>query len=168
MYDLLKHDSEINHSKKNDSEQNPEAVIRDRVLNALALIHLSDIVFLKRNDTPRERLAYGLLEFWLDHVYTPGLRYMDGLKGDRNEAEAALFLESFSEEEFDWLERFNRFLELRIDRLRPDDRTSNSFPIKDTWNGIVRDAGNLIALMEPDMYDGKKRLERVRKEIRAS
>jgi len=160
MYDPKEHDSQ-----SDDPAQNQETSVRERVLNALALIHLSDVVFLKRFKTPPERLAYDLLEFWLDHVYSPGMRYMDGLKGDRNEAKASVFRESFSEEECDWLERFNRFLELRIDRLQPEDVTSKSFPIKDTWNGIVRDAGNLIALMEPGMYDGKKRLERVRNEI---
>ena len=160
MYDLLK-----NESNRNDFEQYPGTDIRENVLNALALIHLSEVVFLKRPETPRERLAYDLLEFWLDHVYTPGMRYMDSIKGDRSDKKVSVFKEAFSEEEIDWLERFNRFLELRIDRLRPDDVRSKKFPIKDTWNGIVRDAGNLIALMEPGMYEGKKRLEKVRNEI---
>jgi len=139
--------------------------VREHVLDALALIHLSAVVFVKRSDMPPEQIAYELLRYWLDDVYSPGLRYMEGYKGDRSPTEVALFEESFTEEEFAWLERFNRFLELRIDRLRPAEREEEQFPIKDTWNGIVRDAGNLIALMEPDRYTGKARLDRVRSEI---
>ena len=56
----------------------------------------------------------------------------------REEADKA-----FSEEEFGWLERFNRFLELRLDRLSERKTEAREFPIADTWNGIVRDAGNL-------------------------
>ena len=163
MYDLLQNDS-----NKYDPEQVSDTDIRETVLNALALIHLSEVVFLKRSETPRERLAYDLLEFWLNHVYTPGMRYMDGIKGDRSEAGVSVFVAAFSEEELEWLERFNRFLELRIDRLRSDDVRSKTFPIKDTWHGIVRDAGNLIALMEPGLYDGKRRLEQVRKKINSN
>jgi hypothetical protein len=141
------------------------SVVRGHVLDALALIHLSEVVFVKRSGMPREQIAHQLLRYWLDTIYAPGIRYMDGFKGDRNPEEVAMFVACFTEEELEWLERFNRFLELRIDRLRPADRDANQFPIKDTWNGIVRDAGNLIALIEPDRYQSKKRLDRIRSEI---
>lgn len=148
-----------------DDQGLKKSEIRERVLNALALIHLSDVVFLKKSDSSPQRISYDLLTFWLDHVYAPGMRYMDGLKGDRDPEQVSIFQQSFNDEEMEWLERFNRFLELRIDRLRPAELEAREFPIKDTWNGIVRDAGNLIALMEPDMLKGKARLDRVRSEI---
>ena len=151
----------------NNNSRGRDSALREKVLDALALIHLSEAIFIKRSDMTPEHIAYDLLTFWLDRVYTPGFRYMEGFKGDRNAEDATIFEENFSEEEFDWLERFNRFLELRIDRLRPSQKEMKEFPIKDTWIGITRDAGNLIALMEPEFLTKKKRLDRMRAQITA-
>ena len=99
----------------------------------------------------RERSAFDLIRFWFDEIWAPGLRYMDGFKGDRDAALETTFREAFSEEEYLWLERFNRFLELRVDRLAEEDREDGRFPSGDTWSAIVRDARNLLELLDPDV-----------------
>lgn len=102
-----------------------------------------------------ERAAFDLVRFWFDEVWAPGLRYMDGYKGDRDPALEAAFREAFADEEYLWLERFNRFLELRVDRLSDDERREERFPAGDTWHAIVRDARNLLELLDPS---GQERL----------
>ena len=102
---------------------------------------------------------------WFDAIYNPGHRYMDGYKGDRDEEAALEFESAFTEDEFEYLERFNRFLELRIDRLSTKDRENGRFPNSDTWRGIMRDADNLLELIEGDLRK-IKRLEGV--EIRTT
>ncbi len=143
------------------SDNKKTSIPRQRVLNALALFHRYDQICVCRPELPSKRVAFELCRLWLDHVFTPGLRYMDGFKGDRDAEAAQDFIDAFSDEEYSWLERFNRFLELRLDRLRPDERESGEFPDNDTWKGIVRDAGNLLDLIEGDPRTRSARLDLV-------
>lgn len=113
-----------------------------------------------RVDTPVrtpeiEHTAFDMIRFWFDEIWAPGLRYMDGFKGDRDPALERAFREVFSGEEYLWLERFNRFLELRVDRLSERERREERFPAGDTWRAIVRDAHNLLELLDPS---GQQRL----------
>ncbi|NNF03926.1 MAG: hypothetical protein HKN17_05630 [Rhodothermales bacterium] len=129
--------------------------VRRRVLAGLGLIVLEGGGSDEEGRARRERRSFDLIRFWFDVVWAPGLRYMDGFKGDRDPAREAAFRETFSDEEFLWLERFNRFLELRVDRLHDDERTQERFPAGDTWTAIVRDAANLLELLDPS---GRQRL----------
>lgn len=118
-----------------------------------------------RAGDPAERTAFDLIRFWFDEVWAPGLRYMDGFKGDRDAAAEAAFREAFPDDEYLWLERFNRFLELRVDRLSEKQRRSERFPTGDTWTAIVRDARNLLELLDPsgrERLSDKKLLEEFR------
>lgn len=87
-----------------------------------------------------ERLAYEWCRVWFDEVYVPSLRYLDGLKGDRSEEDVAAFWDAFSDEEKEVLERFHRFLELRVDMLSEEVHRRASFPQSDAWDSIVRHA----------------------------
>jgi len=126
-------------------DRNPDDSTVERKLDAPA-----------RHAGANERVAFDLIRFWFDQVWAPGVRYMDGFKGDRDPALEEAFRDAFSEEEYLWLERFNRFLELRVDRLSDRERTEERFPAGDTWLAIVRDARNLIELLDPS---GQERLE---------
>lgn len=90
------------------------------------------------------RLAFELCRLWLDEIYTPGIRYLDGLKGDRCEEAAARFQACFTPEERAALERFHCFLELRMDMLPETDRQRAFFPQNDSWENLVRDAAYLL------------------------
>ncbi len=126
-------------------------MVRERVLDALALLRSANILSSIDPSLPPERVAFELCRMWFDAIYTPGHRYMEGYKGDRDEDAALDFESAFTEDEFEYLERFNRFLELRIDRLSSKDRENGRFPSSDTWRGIMRDADNLLELIEGDL-----------------
>jgi hypothetical protein len=128
---------------------------KTRVLDALSLFASSDQMASIRPDLQPGRYGYLLCEMWFDAVYVPGTRYMDGLKGDRDPAAADAFLALFDEDEERWLERFNRFLELRVDRLSKSDREAGVFPPGERWSSIQRDAGYLIELLGGNPRKGK-------------
>ena len=103
-----------------------------------------------------ERTAFALCRLWFDEVYTPGLRYLDGLKGDRSEAAVRHFEAAFTEAEREALARFHRFLELRVDMLPERDRHRGVFPENDAWRSLLRDAAYLLDVLTPDA-DGLRR-----------
>lgn len=139
--------------------------IRERVLDALALLRSARALSSVVPDLKPERIAFELCRMWFDAIYKPGHRYMDGYKGDRSEPEALDFESAFTQDEFEYLERFNRFLELRIDRLSPAERTQGLFPDSDTWHAIMRDADNLLELIEGEPRK-VKRIEGVHKHMK--
>lgn len=91
-----------------------------------------------------ERLAYEWCRLWFDEVYVPSRRYLRGLKGDRSEEAAAEFRAEFTDEEQEALERFHRFLELRVEMLSDENHRNESFPQSDAWDSIVRHAGYVL------------------------
>jgi hypothetical protein len=138
-----------------------EYPVRDRVLDALTLIHLAPDFIAARPEVPGEIIAYAVCQYWFDHVFEPGIRYIQGLKGDRDSEAAARFEAAFDEEEWVHVERFHRFLELRIDRLGDDAHLRRAYPLDDSWNGIVRDAGNTVELLGADLTERTARLRRI-------
>lgn len=91
-----------------------------------------------------ERLAYEWCRLWFDDVYVPSRRYLRGLKGDWSEEAVARFRAGFTDEELEALERFHRFLELRVDMLSDEDHERERFPQNDAWDSIVRHAGYVL------------------------
>jgi len=138
-----------------------ESTIRSRLLDTLVLIHRSEQLVSIRPDIPPENIAFELCRLWFDHIFTPSQRYIDGWKGDADPDAEAEFIASFSEDEYEWLERFHRFMELRIDRLSEKQKGEGVFPINDTWKGISRDAGNLLDLLDPGGRRKTSQLENV-------
>ena len=134
------------------------------MLDTLVLIHRSEHLVSIRPDVPPENIAFSLCRLWFDHVFTPSRRYIDGWKGDLDPEATAEFIAAFTEEEYGWLERFHRFLELRIDRLSEKQKKEDVFPINDTWKGITRDAGNLLDLLD---QDGSRKTDRLETVMRA-
>lgn len=97
-----------------------------------------------------ERFAYVWCRLWFDEIYVPSARYLDGLKGDRSDPAVDKFWAVFTKTEREALERFHRFLELRIDMLPRDLAQCESFPQNDAWDHIVRHAGYALEELEPD------------------
>jgi hypothetical protein len=144
----------------------PENVeIRARVLDALLLFRHADALSSIRPDLTGERIAFELCRLWFDDVYTPSRRYMEGLKGDWDADAEEAFRDAFSPEESTWLERFHRFLELRIDRLSAAQKADAVFPNNDTWRGVMRDAGNLLDLMDDERARRVECIERACREL---
>jgi len=139
----------------------PDPDIRERVLDALALIHIAPRIMAARPDVPAERIAYALCRYWMDVVFEPGLRYVDGFKGDRDPKALDRFEAAFNEDEWEYLERFHRFVELRLDRLGPQDHADGQYPVDDSWHGITRDARNTAELLGDDPQERAKRLGRL-------
>jgi len=130
----------------------------------LVLFHGSEQIVAIRPDVPAETVAFELCRLWIDHVFSPSMRYLDGVKGDHDEQAAERFIVAFTEEEYEWVERFHRFLELRIDRLSDEQKTACTFPINDTWRGITQDAGNLLDLLDPT---GSRKTKQVAEAMRS-
>lgn len=129
---------------------------RQRVILYLAFLSSRDCQSICSRFAKAEKLAFQLCRLWFDEIYTPGTRYIDGLKGTRSEVEADEFWSDFTEEERMALERFHRFLELRIDMLPADAKEREIFPQNDLWISVTRDASHVLEALAVDV----DRLER--------
>lgn len=128
----------------------PNDRIRERVVLALALLASDAGQTAGHRDLPPDQWAYAWCHLWFDEVYTPSTRYLDGIKGDRSEEAAVQFWAAFTADERDALERFHRFLELRMDMLSEADRERAAFPQNDAWNAILRHATYVLDELNPD------------------
>lgn len=121
---------------------------RNRVTLVLALLSSEECRQACHRILAPERLAYEWCRLWFDEIYVPSRRYLDGLKGDWSEEATDEFRACFSEAELDALERFHRFLELRVDMLSDEAHQRESFPQNDAWDSIVRHAGYVLEDLE--------------------
>ena len=106
--------------------------------------------------------GFQLCRFWFESVYEPGLWTVDGLRGDRDKERIEAFWRAFDEEERSYLERFNRFVELRLE-MTPEELGKKGEVDPDRWAGIVRDARNTLELIEPNFSATRKTIETVLK-----
>lgn len=106
----------------------------------------------------QDRLAFELCRIWFDEIYIPSRRYFDALKGDFSEEAAERFKSAFSDDEIAALERFSRFLELRMEMLSGAARSSRRVPNNDAWQSLVRHAFYLLDDLEPDAEYRRARL----------
>lgn len=166
VHDKPQPDHDQQQADPNDDSDLPDIEsVRERVLDALALIRSAPVLSSVFPDLSTEKTAFDLCRMWFDLIYKPGHRYMEGFKGDRDESEALDFESAFTADEFEYLERFNRFLELRVDRLDSEEWAEGRFPDSDTWHAIIQDADNLLALIDGDRRK-VLRLEGVEKKLR--
>lgn len=125
--------------------------VRNRVVLFLALLASRECQEACREFLPSDKLAFELCRLWFDEIYVPGSRYLDAFKGDRSAADVAQFQEYFADEEQAALERFHRFLELRLDMLPEHAKKQGVFPQNDLWQSIVRDAGHVLEALGADV-----------------
>lgn len=107
---------------------------------------------------PPERLAYELCRIWFDEIFIAGHRYFDGLKGDFSQEAADRFRNAFTDEELAAIERFSRFLELRLEMLSNPTVKVGRIPDNDAWRSLVRDAGYLLDDLDPEGPVRRRRL----------
>ena len=129
---------------------------RDRVLIFLSFFTSPESQRAHLPHIAPEHMAFELCSIWFERVFTSGIRYLDGLKGDYNEEASTAFRAEFSEEEWKYLERFHRFLELRIDMMPAEAKKKRTLPENNLWESIVRDARYLFELLEPDERKRRK------------
>lgn len=130
---------------------------RKRVTLVLAFLSSEECREACRQVVPPERLAYEWCRLWFDEIYLPSVRYLEGLKGDRSEEEVEAFRACFRSEELEAMERFHRFLELRVEMLSEEAHRKEAFPQSDAWDSIVRHAGYVLEDLEsvdPDAVRG--------------
>ena len=97
------------------------------------------------------KLAFQLARIWFDDIYLPGIRYLDGgFKGDYSEKAVAKFTEGFTQDEFNALERFHHFFELRLEMIPIPTRESGVWPQNDSWSNMIKGARNLLELFALD------------------
>lgn len=130
------------------SSADPSA--RERLTLFLALLASDECRTACHQVLPADGFAYTWCRLWFNEVYVPSSRYLDGLKGDVSEEAVTQFRSSFTDAEMEALERFHRFLELRIEMLPHDLAETQAFPQTDAWDHVVRHAGYALEELEQD------------------
>ena len=135
----------------------PANGVRERVVVFLAALTSEAFREAVQHCWAPERLAYELCRLWVEDLYAPGLRGMDGLRGRDAEA-VRRFEAAFTEPERAALERFHHFLLLRLDMLPASARQRGCFPQHDGWRNLVRDASYLLETLATDPDEIRKGL----------
>ena len=148
----------------NEDRSHSTSSLRERTALALALLTSEACREAFHSHLSPGKFAYAWCQLWFDEIYTPSTRYLDGIKGDRREEPVARYEAAFTDDERAALERFHRFLELRVDRLSDEDRQRAAFPQTDAWAAVVRHAAYLLEELAADPSALQKRL---RKAVRA-
>ena len=126
---------------------------RERVLVYLHLLSNPDASDRFKQSTDREASAIELCRLWIEEIYLPGYRNLDGLKSDRSEIGAERFNAQFTRRELELLYQFHRFLELRLEMLRKRLPAETSFPDGDFWQNIFRHARNVLVEIDPERLE---------------
>lgn len=137
--------------------------IREQVISFLLFLTSETCLKSCYRYMPAEKFNFELCRVWFEEIYAPGRRYLTTLKGDFSEEAARFFQTCFTEEEFQSLERFHRFWELRLDMLAEKCRQQGIFPDNDSWGNLRRDARYLVETLEPDKRRRRTLLERLMK-----
>ncbi len=126
---------------------------RERVLVFLNL--LANPAASDRFGRVRDPSATGLelCRLWIEDIYTPGIRNLDGLKHDRSETGASQFNAAFSAREQELLFQFHRFLELRLEMFPKRLPEECRFPDGDFWQNIFRHARNVLDEIDPERLE---------------
>ena len=152
------------------NSEKPDATTthRERVLIYLKFLAdpASDILF--RNTADPQQLAIDLCGLWIENIFLPGPRNLDGLKGCTSEREIASFKEAFTKTEFAALERFHVFLELRLEMLPKRRRVETRFPDGEFWQNIFRHAANVLVEIDPDGLELDDILSRLDQDVISS
>jgi hypothetical protein len=133
---------------------------RDRVIDFFLFLSSEECLNACRGLDSWEKLAYELARVWFNEIYTPGIGYINSLKGDFSPEKAQAFQDCFTEEEMESLERFHRFFELRMDMLPESAKRQEIFPENDAWHHVMRHACYLAEELEPDAEKRRNRLEK--------
>ena len=130
----------------------PSNTTRQRVILFLAFLSSPECQEACARHITGEELGFELCRLWFDDIYVPGGRYIDGWKESRSRADGEQFWATFTEEEQAALERFHRFLELRLDMLPDEALRQEVFPQNNLWMSITRDASHALEalLMDAD------------------
>lgn len=131
---------------------------RDRVTLFLALLASDEGRTACHEVLAPDRFAFVWCRLWFNEIYVPSTRYLDGLKGDPSEESVTEFRASFTDQEMEALERFHRFLELRVDMLPGNLARDESFPQNDAWDHVVRHAGYALEELETDPESLKEKV----------
>ncbi|HUF10868.1 MAG TPA: hypothetical protein VMO47_16230 [Rhodothermales bacterium] len=123
---------------------------RQRVLLFLKLLASTEATERLVGSAEPEEIADRLCNLWIDELFVPGLRYRDGLKGDRSASSVRDFEAQFSTSEIALLEQFHRFLELRLEMLPKRRAEETTFPRGDFWQSIIAHAGRVLEEIDPE------------------
>ena len=138
---------------------------RERVLVYLNLLSEPASSDRFKQSTDREAAAIELCRLWIEDIYIPGLRNLDGLKSDRSEAAVVGFNAQFTARERELLFQFHRFLELRLEMLPKRLAAERAFPDGGFWQNIFRHARNLLDEIDPERLELDEVLRSSRRSI---
>ncbi len=123
---------------------------RQRVLLFLKLFSSTAAIERLIGSSDPSATADQLCSLWINEIYIPGLRYRDGLKGDRRKEEVERFESQFSRIELALLEQFHRFLELRLEMLPKRLAEERTFPQGAFWQNIIAHARRILEEIDPE------------------
>jgi hypothetical protein len=133
--------------------------VRDRVIIFLLFLSSRTCIDTCSKTIPAEKLVFKLSEIWFTKIFVPGKVFINAVKSSYSEEESKRFQDCFDVEEYDVLERFNLFFDLRINMLSKKNKKNEVFPDSDLWKNIVKDARHVLDEIVSDQDLLRRQLE---------
>ena len=133
--------------------------IRNRVIFFLLFLTSEKCIEACSKFTTAEKLIFKLSKIWFNDIFVPGRVFIDAVKNDYSEENSRIFQDCFDVEEYDVLERFHIFFDLRLNMLSEKNKNNAEFPVTDMWENIVKDAGYVLDEIVPDQNNLRTELE---------
>jgi hypothetical protein len=133
--------------------------IRNRVIFFLLFITSEKCIEACTKFASSEKVIFKLSKTWFNDIFIPGKVFLDAVKNEHSDETSKVFQDCFDVEEYDVLERFHIFFDLRMNMLNKKDKTNNEFPVSDMWKNIVKDARHVLQEIVPDQDKLREQLE---------
>jgi len=143
----------LTNDKKFDEE------IRNRIIFFLLFLTSEKCIEECSKSTSQEKLIFKLSKIWFNDIFVPGKVFIDAVKNGYSEENSRIFQDCFDVEEYDVLERFHLFFDLRLNMLSDKSKKNAEFPITDMWENILKDARHVLDEIIPDQAKLRKQLE---------
>jgi len=109
--------------------------------------------------TSPEKLIFKLSKIWFNDIFVPGKVFINAVKNDYSEEKTKYFQDCFDVEEYDVIERFHLFFDLRLNMLNDKSKENEVIPINDMWENILKDAHHVLDEIVPDKNLLREQLE---------
>lgn len=133
--------------------------IRERVI--FFLLILTSEMCLKEcyKIIPPEKLIFRLAKIWFNEIFAPGKTFVRAIKNSYSEEKAAYFIDCFEVEEYDVIERFSLFFDLRLNMHSKSKIENAQIPQDDLWHSIQKDARHVLEELFLNQESLRKKLE---------
>jgi hypothetical protein len=142
-----------------ENSQKSTEEIRNRVIFFLLFLTSEKCIEACSKFITPEKLIFKLSKIWCNDIFVPGRVFIDAVKNDYSEKSSRIFQDCFDIEEYDVLERFHIFFDLRLNMLSEKSKNNAEFPVTDMWENILKDARYVLDEITPDQKKLRIELE---------